>query len=70
MQTWNFPKKTAASLAKKMREFRARTEETATSEVNPNAEYHRVEVVRQIDWSAFDKLIDELEFCHKNDNKA
>lgn len=64
--TFNYPKKEAFNLAKKMRQFRAKTEETASSEVNVNADQHRAEVVRQIDWTAFNDVINQLEFCQKH----
>lgn len=53
----------AWNLAQKMRKFRAQTEQTQYSETNPNVDQLRVEVVRQIDWAAFDKIIGHLEFC-------
>lgn len=64
MKSFNYPKRVAFILGTKMKQFRARTEDHAYSEVNPYAEEHRVEVVRQIDWEAFDKVIKQLQFLH------
>lgn len=64
--TFNYPAKTAFSLAKKMRKFRAKTEATALSDLNHKAEDERCEVVRQIDWAAFNEVIKQLEFTYTN----
>lgn len=66
---FNYPKKTAYKLAQQMKKFLARTEETAHSKVNNQADHDRTEVVRQIDWQAFNKVIEQLEFCYKHDKK-
>lgn len=62
MKPFNYPKKSAYQLAQKMREFLTKTEETAHSEINVNADSDRSEVVRQINWSAFNEVIRGLEF--------
>lgn len=62
MKQFNYPKKSAYALAVAMKRFRAKTEETAHSEYNYRAEQDRIEVVRQIDWSAFNEVIKQLEF--------
>lgn len=67
--TMNYPKGAAYKLAQQMRTFLARTEETAYSEINPRAEQDRVEVIRQIDWDAFSRVMDQLEFCYKMEKK-
>lgn len=63
---FNYPAKSAKGLAIKMRQFRAKTENTAYSELNPNADSDRVEVVRNIDWAAFDTIINQLEFVYNS----
>lgn len=60
--------KQASKLAKKMREFRAITEETAYSEGNGNEDNDRKEVIKQINWTSFNEVIDQLEFYEKNKN--
>lgn len=60
------PAKEAFNLAQKMRKFRNQTEETARSEENPNVDSERAEVVRQIDWEAFNKVIEQLQFVYMN----
>lgn len=60
------PAKEAFNLAQKMRKFRQQTEETARNEENPNADRERAEVVRQIDWEAFNKVIEQLQFVYMN----
>jgi hypothetical protein len=69
MGTFNYPDKAAKSLASKMKSFRRKTEETATSEINPHAESDRSEVVRQIDWAKFDEIISQLEFVYDHRKK-
>lgn len=68
-RSFNHPKKSAYKLAQQMKQFLTRTEETAYSETNPQADHDRTEVVRQIDWQAFNKIIEQLEFCYKHDKK-
>lgn len=63
------PFKEAARLAKKMREFRARTEKTARSEDNINAEGQIVELVKIINWSEFNNIINQLELMQGYINK-
>ena len=57
------PAKEAFNLAAKLKQFRAKTEETAETF---EAEIQRVEVVRQIDWAEFNKVIEQLEFTYKH----
>ncbi len=64
MKAFNYPDITAKKLASQMRQFLAQTENTAHSEVNPYAENDRVEVVRSIDWSAFNTVIEQLEITY------
>jgi hypothetical protein len=64
MKQFNYPDKSAYWLAAQMKKFRARTEETAYSEMNAYADHDRREVVRQIDWDAYDKVISQLEFTY------
>lgn len=66
---FNHPKKTAYKIAQDMKRLRARTEETAYSETNPEADQDRAEVVRQIDWNLFNEMIKQLEFAYLNDKK-
>lgn len=63
-KNWNYPDGTAKSLANQLKKFRARTEETAYSEINPYADNDRKEVVRQIDWGMFNSVIQQLEFIY------
>lgn len=69
MKSFDYPKKAAYKLAVDMQKFLARTEETAHSEINPRADQDRAEVVRQIDWAAFNKVIKQLSFCYLQDKK-
>lgn len=69
MKNFNYPTKSAYKLATQMKHFRARTEEIAYSEINNNAENDRKEVVRQIDWTAFNEVIAQLEFCYNQQKK-
>lgn len=64
MAHFNYPKKAAYALAVSMRRFRAKTEEMAHSEYNHRCDEDRVEVVRQIDWKAFNEVIEQLEFSY------
>ncbi|UOF80761.1 hypothetical protein [Microviridae sp.] len=64
MKPFNYPDKTAKSLAVQLKKFRARTEKTAYSEVNPHAESDRIEVIKKVDWDAYNALIDQLEFTY------
>lgn len=64
MPNFNYPKKAAYKLAHDMRKFLKQTESTAYSEINPAADHHRAEVVRQIDWGKFAEIIDQLEFTY------
>jgi len=61
---FNWPITSALKLAAKMRDFRARTEETAHSEVNPNADDDRATVVSLIDWGKYDDVINQLEHAY------
>lgn len=60
------PAKEAFNLAMKMKKFRAMTEETARNEFNPNVDSERAEVVRQIDWNAFNEVVKQLQFVYMN----
>lgn len=66
MTHFNNPAKEAFNLAAKLKEFRAKTEITAYSETNQNAEQERRDVVRQIDWAAFNEIVNQLEFTYKH----
>lgn len=68
-KNWHYPKETAYKIGEQLKNFRARTEETAFSEYNLNADHDRSEVVRQIDWAAFDKIIEQLQFNYLMDKK-
>jgi len=63
------PKKMAYQLGKRLSDFRKWSEDIITSESNPNANEDMREVVRQIDWNAYNDIINQLEFCHKQDKK-
>ena len=64
MKPFNYPDASAKKLANQLKKFRARTEETAYSETNPHADNDRKEVVRQINWSIYSELIQQLEFTY------
>lgn len=70
MGNFNYPFRSAFKLAKQMRELRAKTEETAYSETNHQADLNRAELVRQIDWRMYQEVIDQLEFCYKQQLKT
>lgn len=63
----SFPINDAKRLAIQMRTFLAATEEHANTERNSRAEEQRCEVVRLIDWQAFNTVIEDLEFIHENE---
>lgn len=63
MTNLHSPKKQAWQLAQQLRKFRAKTEETAPTF---NADAERMEVVREIDWTAYNSVIEQLEFLYKN----
>jgi hypothetical protein len=66
----HYPKAKAASLALKLREFRAASEEFLSSEQNPHVNADMREVVRQINWTEYNNVINQLEFCHKQKHKS
>ena len=53
----------------KLKKFRARTEQTSHSEINPHADMDRIEIVRRIDWHAYDELVKQLEFTYDQRKK-
>lgn len=69
MKNFNYPDKTAKKLSNLMKKFRAQTEETAYSELNPFADQDRKEVVRQIDWRSFDEVVKQLSFTYDQRKK-
>lgn len=69
MKHFNYPKKSAYMLGRDMRRFLHQTENTAYSELNNNADADRVEVIRQIDWAAFNQIVNQLEFSYLQQKK-
>lgn len=61
----NYPDKTAYMIAQKLRKFRAESEQFISSEINVNADEQMRNVVRQIDWKAYNDIINQLEFTYK-----
>jgi len=61
LQPLTNPKLQAFKLANKLRKFRAQTEIEAAN----NKDHERSEVVRVIDWYAYNELINQLELCFK-----
>jgi len=66
----NYPKKYAYSLGSQLKKFRAASEDSITSEINPKASEDMKEVIRQIDWSIFNTIINQLQFCYKQRQKV
>jgi len=64
----DYPIKQAAKLANDLKKFRAMSEQDIYSELNVNAQEQMREVVRQIDWTAFNTIINQLEYCDKQSN--
>jgi hypothetical protein len=62
----DYPFKSAYKLAQQMRKLRAETEQNCYSEYNPNADSQRAELVRVIDWAAFNEVINQLELLHND----
>lgn len=61
----NYPDKKAYSLAKELRKFREASLLPVTSKINPRAQEQMNEVRRQIDWYAYNEIINQLEFTYK-----
>lgn len=62
---YNYPQKHAYMLAQQLKRLRAKSEEYVHSEINPLADQQMRELVRVIDWSAFDSLVKQMELLYK-----